>query len=243
MFQEDYQKIMFVLSYMKYGSAELWADSVVERALVEEDWGTWEGFTERLCKAFTDENALKRAIDSIGTLKQGERAAAEYFLRLEQLAQIADIDIAFDKQILHRVESGLNWAIVDKIYQSERLPESYGEFKQRAINIDEMWNRRREMKKNLGLTGFVKGNEASRRGNKGKDHERPPIRHDRAERKADPDAMDVDRKKKNRGPLTCYRCGREGHIARYCHEDAVARKLEAEEERHGWAQDSTEDFA
>jgi hypothetical protein len=242
-FQADYQKIVFVLSYMKYGAAELWADSVVERALMEEDWGTWDGFTDRLCRAFTDTNEPKRAIDAIGALKQGERPAAEYFLRLEQLALIADLDVAFDKQILHRVEQGLNWMIVDKIYQSERLPDSYGEFKQRAINIDEMWNRRREMKKSLGLSTIAKGSEMSRRAEKGKDRERPHIKEDRAERKADPDAMDVDQRKKNRGPPTCYRCGIEGHIARYCHDNAVARKLAAEEERHGWGRDTNEDFA
>jgi hypothetical protein len=53
-FPNDKSHILFVLSYMSGGSAELWANSFVEKALQLDDWGHWRNFTDMLSRDFGD---------------------------------------------------------------------------------------------------------------------------------------------------------------------------------------------
>ena len=55
----DEEKIMFVLSYMKEGSAELWAGSYIDKAVVLKNWGNWEEFTAQLEHNFMDRNEVR----------------------------------------------------------------------------------------------------------------------------------------------------------------------------------------
>jgi hypothetical protein len=52
--------VLFALLYMKEGTAELWANSFVDWALEEEDWGTWEAFLDALSKDFGDAEELQK---------------------------------------------------------------------------------------------------------------------------------------------------------------------------------------
>jgi len=59
-------------------------------------------------------------------LAQGTGPASEYFLRLEQLAMAAAINIdQAGPEMLNRVERGLSQVLVDKIYQGESVPGMY----------------------------------------------------------------------------------------------------------------------
>jgi hypothetical protein len=51
-FKEGESMIWFALSYMKGGAAELWANTYMDKALKENDWGTWEMFLDQLTKGF-----------------------------------------------------------------------------------------------------------------------------------------------------------------------------------------------
>jgi hypothetical protein len=44
--------IWFVLSYMKGGDAELWANAYVDKALENDCWGTWTDFLDALARDF-----------------------------------------------------------------------------------------------------------------------------------------------------------------------------------------------
>ena len=71
---------------------------------------------------------------------------SEYFLRLEQLAAAAAIDIdQVGLEMLNQVERGLSQVLVDKIYQGESVPGTYREYKERAMWLD-LWQRQ-EMRK------------------------------------------------------------------------------------------------
>ena len=55
----DEEKIMFVLSYMKEGSVELWAGSYINKAVMLKNWGNWDKFTTQLEHNFTDRNEVR----------------------------------------------------------------------------------------------------------------------------------------------------------------------------------------
>src|ERR1700731_1883966 len=55
-YQTSKEKIMFVLSYMKGGSTELWAGSYIDKAVLQKDQGDWEKFITQLDHNFVDRN-------------------------------------------------------------------------------------------------------------------------------------------------------------------------------------------
>jgi len=212
-FQTDRSKILLVLSLMKEGTAALWADDFIDRALAGDTWGTWADFKDILIQAFYDVNEARKALDRMDALAQGTGPASEYFLRLEQLATAAAIDIdQAGPEMLNRVERGLSPALVDKIYQGEYVPGTYRDYKERAMRLDDLWQRRQEMRKMYAPT---QGNVVKR--GREVQKERVPLpskpttvlRHD-------PNAMDVDKGGARRALVTCYRCGAKGHFARNC---------------------------
>ena len=147
-FQMDQSRILLVLSLMKEGTTALWADDYIDRALADDNWGTWADFKEMLVQVFYDINEARKALDRMDALVQGMGLASEYFLRLEQLAMAAAIDIdQAGPEMLNRVERGLSQAPVDKIYQGENVPGTYREYKEKAMRLDDLWVHRQEMKK------------------------------------------------------------------------------------------------
>ena len=71
----------------------MWADDFIDQALANDNWGTWTDFKEMLIQVFYDVNKARKALDRMDALTQGTGPASEYFLRLEQLAMAAAIDI------------------------------------------------------------------------------------------------------------------------------------------------------
>jgi hypothetical protein len=87
-FPDDKSHILFVLLYMGSGPAELWANAYVEKALQNDHWGRWNDFTMQLSRDFGDGEEPRRALEAMGSLCQGKDMAVDYFLKLEQLANM-----------------------------------------------------------------------------------------------------------------------------------------------------------
>jgi hypothetical protein len=62
--------IWFALSYMKDGEAELWVNTYIDKALENNDWGTWEEFLDKLAKDFSNAEEPRRALEELGKLQQ-----------------------------------------------------------------------------------------------------------------------------------------------------------------------------
>jgi hypothetical protein len=82
-FREKESMIWFTLSYMKGGDAELWTNAYVDRAIENDDWGTWEDFLGRLERDFGNTEEPWKALEELGKLQQRKGTAAEYFLKYE----------------------------------------------------------------------------------------------------------------------------------------------------------------
>ncbi|GBE88194.1 hypothetical protein SCP_1300080 [Sparassis crispa] len=80
-YQEDNQKITFVLSHMQGGTAGSWAQSFIETELTNDDflsYGSWRDFIASVNKAFGDENIEETARTLLRNIKQGTRTADDY---------------------------------------------------------------------------------------------------------------------------------------------------------------------
>src|ERR1700731_3563713 len=132
----DEEKIMFVLSYMKEGSTELWAGSYIDKAVVLKNWGNWEEFTAQLEHNFTDRNEVRCAMERLDSQKQGREGASVYFLQIEQHATAARINLLEDLHAILRCERGLNKDLVDWIYAGGLIPNTYAGYHDHAIALD-----------------------------------------------------------------------------------------------------------
>ena len=137
---------------MKEGTAALWTDDFIDQALANDNWGTWADFKEMLIQVFYDVNEARKALDRMDALAQETGPVFKFFLRLEQLATAAAIDIdQVGPEMLNQVERDLSQALVDKIYQGESVPGTYREYKERAM-LDDLWQHRQEMRKTYTST-------------------------------------------------------------------------------------------
>src|ERR1700731_2400483 len=199
----DEEKIMFVLSYMKEGSAELWAGSYIDKVVVLKNWGDWEEFTAQLEHNFTDRNKVRRAMEKLDNQKQGREGASVYFLRIEQHAAATGIDLLTDPHAILRCERGLNEDLVDRIYSGGLIPNTYAGYRDHAIALDNIARSRASWKENNpGQKGFEPQNNDTTQ-NKQKEVQ-----------KVIPMQVDGFKTKNPNG----YNCNKPGHFARNCAE-------------------------
>ena len=142
------EKIMFVLSYMKEGSVELWAGSYINKAVALKNWGDWDEFTIQLEHNFTDRNEVRQAMERLDSQKQGREGASVYFLRIEQHAAAAGINLLEDPHSILRCERGLNKDLVDRIYSGGLIPNTYAGYRNHAIALDNIARSRASWKEN-----------------------------------------------------------------------------------------------
>jgi hypothetical protein len=140
-FKEDESMVIFALSNMKIGPAAKWADAFMDKALENNDWGSYTDFLDQLMKDFLDKDELRKALEEMGRLYQGKGTASDYFQKMEQLASIAGINIDRTPHILLQMQKGLNSVLIDQLYFSGNHPENYHDYKKRIIDADDMRRR------------------------------------------------------------------------------------------------------
>jgi hypothetical protein len=124
-FTDKESMIWFVLSYMKGGDAELWVNAYVDKALENDDWGVWEDFLDKLARDFGNRGEPRKVLEELGRLQQNKRSAAEYFLKLEQLADIAGVDLDRYPNATLYVERNVQRVLIDQLYQTDNPPTTY----------------------------------------------------------------------------------------------------------------------
>jgi hypothetical protein len=135
----DQARIISVLSWMTTSTAGNWADNYVDQAIMQGSWGTFAEFKAALDKAFHDHDEEKKALVAMDKLKQ-DGPAEQYFLHMDQLIQKAGGTT--DIQLIVILEKNLSRGLIEKVFSTEEVPTTYHEWRQRAINYNNIWRRR-----------------------------------------------------------------------------------------------------
>ncbi|GBE79571.1 hypothetical protein SCP_0207710 [Sparassis crispa] len=208
-YQEDNQKIAFVLSHMQGGTAGSWAQSFIETELTNDDflsYGSWRDFIASVNKAFGDENIEETAHTLLRNIKQGTRTADDYIAEFRSIESKAKLE---DAGNIEYFKWGLNDPLRQRIYGMESMPKTLDKWYEYASRFDNQWRSAQIFKR--GATTTTRG--------KGRSVHRP---YYLASAK-DPNAMDIDhvnisrlspdeRQKRMKEGL-CFLCGKKGHIA------------------------------
>jgi hypothetical protein len=147
-------------------------------------------FLDAMARDFGNRTEPRKALEELGRLQQGRRTAAEFFLKFEQLVDIAGVDLDRYPNTTLYVEKNVHRVLIDQLYQSNNPPTTYRDYKRRIVVMDEM-RRRRDS------------------------HVIP--RQVMTPRQKDVVAMEINQSQRKE-TRKCFLCGKEGHLVRNCME-------------------------
>ena len=144
-FPGDGDKIIFVLSYLRGGHAEAWAQNYL-RALTTNGTvtitDTYPDFLTILQETFKDPNSAQKALAEFRTFRQGPMTAEEFFAHFEIIRVKAGLippatnpDV-YDVILVDRLQDALNEKVVTGVMRSSPRPTTYAAWKTKAIDVD-----------------------------------------------------------------------------------------------------------
>lgn len=227
---DDYQRIHVALSYMSGPNVDEWVSNYYDYKHAEATATTAAGwsmsiiqFWKDLEERFTDSNQKRQAQIQLEILTQGTGSAEDYFEKLNTL--VVQAGYQFDDQyILKTIEMNVNDSIIDRVYASGTIPDTYDTWKAKVVNLDSLWRRRNEHKKHrVRHTPASSPAPSSPPQRTYQQPYQPPARQlytggDRQDGTGVTfggagKAMEIDEAKKKG---LCFGCGQPGHLNRDC---------------------------
>ncbi|KAF7318627.1 hypothetical protein HMN09_00374000 [Mycena chlorophos] len=211
---------------------------------------TWASFEKDFIATFKGGAQVELAQQKIENLRQGSGTATTYFTALDALNKAANFD---DVALIRILQRGLNRNVVAKVYTEHPLPDSYDKWKASAQQQDALIKRWQVVETSLrgGENAARQGPSTTtgRNPTNARPAQNPtqpfPNRDTRgpfgnwarpvhtstsAPTTNAPVPMEVDRAASNERQvrrITCYRCGKEGHIGRNCPDNMTPAQIRA----------------
>src|SRR5258707_686630 len=139
-FLDEHSNVLFILSYMKGGTAGPWAtqriNSILYPSRAEEV--TWAGFVSELDKMFADPNCQATARRKLTTLCQGDSSVEELIQEFKIHGPISGLG---DVGLIDRFEQAIHPQLRESIYHLEPMPTTWLEWKCKASLLDNQWRR------------------------------------------------------------------------------------------------------
>src|SRR6266446_2891384 len=139
-FLDECSNILFVLSYMKGGTAGPWATQRINSILYlsEAEEVTCAGFVSELNEMFADPNCQATARRKLATLCQGDSSVEELIQEFEIHGPISRLG---DVGLVDRFKQAIHPRLQESIYRLEPMPTTWLEWKHKASLLDNQWRR------------------------------------------------------------------------------------------------------
>lgn len=209
MYASDHSKILYALSWIKGGTAGVWAENVTAAILnppAGTELPTWEQFLAVLRSAFGEPDLRFASRLKLHNLKQDRLTAEEYTAQFKALAARC----GFDKEaLMDAYQRGLNHALLAKIHLSE-LPVTLNGWKAKTKALDNLYRRyiqatggpKEQGNRNCVVTPSFSHTSESSSG---------PVPMDIGAATTIPPSGGTRNKTR-----TCYNCDKVGHLSRNC---------------------------
>ena len=143
-YDNDEKKILFALSFMNGGTAQVWAQNKITTAetavgtAVAPGYGTWNAFETAVKAAFEPLDLKEASKRELGTIWMTD--TADIYTR-EFEKHSARSGITDDQALIEFYKRGLVTPILQKIYGMLPMPTTLDGWKTAAINFDNQWCR------------------------------------------------------------------------------------------------------
>src|SRR5260221_13290755 len=139
-FLDERSNALFILSYMKGGTAGPWATQRINSILYlsEAEEVTWAGFVLELNEMFVDPNHQATARRKLATLRQGDSSVEELIREFEIHGPISGLG---DIGLIDCFEQVIHPRLQESIYHLEPMPTTWLEWKCKASLLDNQWSR------------------------------------------------------------------------------------------------------
>src|SRR5260221_13029378 len=135
-FPDECSNTLFILSYMKGGSAGPWATQKINSILFDAQEVMWAGFIEELDEMFADPNHQATARRKLATLCQGDSSVEELIQEFKihrPISRLGDIGLVdCFEQVIHP-------HLCESIYHLEPIPSPWSEWKHKTSLLDNQW--------------------------------------------------------------------------------------------------------
>src|SRR5258707_33805 len=215
-FPDEHSNALFILSYMKGGSAGPWATQKINSILFDAQEVTWAGFVEELNEMFADPNHQATARRKLATLRQGDSSVEELIQEFEIHGPISGLG---DVGLVDRFEQAIHPCLCESIYHLEPMPSTWAEWKRKTSLLDNQWRRFRDTQlkaTSAKSSSFCPSSVApftiTTSSASSSNPPAPPA-------PSGPQPMDLDRTnpvKRDPHSGLCFNCGKPGHIAKVC---------------------------
>ena len=127
-YDTETKRVIFMLSYMKGGTAQAWKESFLTTASesTPSTYGTIDQLITKMKTAFELADSEGDARAQIQKLRQGKNTVDEYIAQFRVLASRAKI--SDDKNLIEYFMEGINQGILTKIFALETVPTKIEEW-------------------------------------------------------------------------------------------------------------------
>src|SRR5258708_1569696 len=215
-FLDEHSNALFVLSYMKGGSAGPWATQKINSILFDAQEVMWAGFIEELDKMFADLNRQATARRKLATLCQGDSSVEELIREFEIHRPISRLG---NVGLVDRFEQVIHPCLHESIYHLEPMPSTWAEWKHKTSLLDNQWSQFQDTQPkatSAKLSSFCPSSitpfAAAASSASSSKPSTPPV-------PSGPQPMDLDRTnpvKRDPHSGLCFNCGKPGHITKVC---------------------------
>jgi len=141
------KQVLWILSYVQGGSADIWKENVMEEITTGEiEFETVGEFLAKIRKEFGggDEESVKVA--ELKKIEQGERTMEEFVQDFKRTARGSDYEGC---PLIKEFKQGMNRNIRRKLMEAENQPATIEHWFKRAIALDRNWRESRREEERL----------------------------------------------------------------------------------------------